>query len=136
MDEKIEKRRMYQREYYRKNRVKKLSMVAEYSRKNPEKRRALRNSEKGRATKASYVSRNPEKIKAKNAVSHEIRHDRMKRLPCKVCGENVVEGHHPDYSMALAVIWLCRPHHKKLHSNRKNNGATAQGDLDIARTFL
>lgn len=131
-----EQRRIYDAEYYRKNREKKLLQVAEYSRKNPEKRRALRNSEKAMASKVAYVARYPEKIRAKNAVSHEVRCGRMKRLPCRVCGATKIEGHHPDYTNELEVIWLCQSHHKRLHSKRKNLEATFQGDLDITRFHL
>jgi len=37
------------------------------------------------------------------------------RMPCEVCGHNVVEAHHDDYSKPLEVKWLCRRHHKILH---------------------
>lgn len=36
-------------------------------------------------------------------------------LPCFCCGEEKVEGHHPDYSQPLSVVWLCKKHHSEVH---------------------
>lgn len=32
-----------------------------------------------------------------------------------------IEGHHPDYSKPLEVIWLCRAHHNKHHYDTKQS---------------
>lgn len=38
-------------------------------------------------------------------------------LPCRECaGTENVEAHHPDYSDPRRVVWLCRTHHKALHT--------------------
>ena len=37
------------------------------------------------------------------------------RLPCERCGALKSEGHHPDYSCPLSVLWLCRSCHKEHH---------------------
>ena len=42
----------------------------------------------------------------------------LERKPCVVCGNEKVDGHHPDYSKPLEVIWLCRQHHKDIHHGR------------------
>jgi len=39
---------------------------------------------------------------------------------CSSCGKKVkVDGHHPDYSKPLEVIWLCKKCHKKEHAKTK-----------------
>ena len=36
---------------------------------------------------------------------------------CSRCFESgVIEGHHPDYSKPLAVVWLCNPCHQFIHA--------------------
>jgi len=39
--------------------------------------------------------------------------------PCEVCGLMKVEAHHTDYEKPLVVNWLCRKHHKEVHSKPK-----------------
>ena len=41
---------------------------------------------------------------------------RLVKQPCFVCGEQEVEIHHPDYSRPLDVVWLCKAHHREVHS--------------------
>lgn len=59
--------------------------------------------------------RQRDKIKARKALSDAIRGGKIKRLPCE-CGDPHSEGHHPDYSKPLKVVWLCRKHHRQLHN--------------------
>jgi hypothetical protein len=58
----------------------------------------------------------PERAAARNAVNNAIKAGKMSRLPCFICGSNDVQGHHPDYSAPLDVVWLCVPHHKAAHA--------------------
>ena len=55
-----------------------------------------------------------------NARSYANTYKRRGKLvprPCDICGEaDNVEMHHPDYSEPLRVVWLCRPHHLRLHA--------------------
>jgi hypothetical protein len=57
--------------------------------------------------------------------SHQAIHDAKERglcvlLCCVNCGsDEYVEGHHPDYTKKLEVIWLCRSCHHKLHPGRE-----------------
>ena len=37
--------------------------------------------------------------------------------PCKICGNENSQMHHPDYSKPLAVEWLCRPCHLGVHKS-------------------
>jgi len=58
---------------------------------------------------------NPDKARARSAVSRAIREGKLERKPCEVCGYTKVEGHHDDYARPLEVRWLCRPHHRQVH---------------------
>lgn len=43
-------------------------------------------------------------------------------MPCVVCGEIKTDKHHPNPDEPLAVMYLCRAHHKRQHIiERKNN---------------
>lgn len=59
---------------------------------------------------------------AHGAVRNAIRRGELKRGPCEICGAvhgeggALIDGHHDDYSKPLAVTWLCRSHHKQIHS--------------------
>lgn len=61
---------------------------------------------------------NPQKAKARNAVSNAIRDGRLFKLPCEFCGESQkVEAHHGDYSKPLDVVWVCfKCHREKFHN--------------------
>lgn len=76
-------------------------------------------SESGRikasASKRRWDERNTEKRAAHFAVSNALRAGTLKKLPCAVCSEREVEGHHFDYSRPLDVIWLCSAHHSAYH---------------------
>jgi hypothetical protein len=53
--------------------------------------------------------------KAKQQVRSALRNGTLTKLPCFICGNEKVEGHHPDYDAPLDVVWLCRSHHMQLH---------------------
>lgn len=45
-----------------------------------------------------------------------LRGELEKPLKCSKClMETAIEGHHPDYSKPLKVVWLCRSCHSDLH---------------------
>ncbi len=48
-------------------------------------------------------------------VSAAVKSGKLVRQPCVECGELKVDGHHDDYDKPLEVVWLCRPHHMRLH---------------------
>ena len=64
---------------------------------------------------AKWVKKNPEKQKAHKIIARVIKAGRIKKQPCQVCGNIKVDGHHPDYSKPLEVMWLCHSHHMELH---------------------
>ena len=52
---------------------------------------------------------------AKLAVRAALNAGRLVAQPCAICGKSKTQGHHPDYSEPLSVIWLCATHHQQLH---------------------
>lgn len=64
---------------------------------------------------AHYRVVNPDKIRARHAVSNAIRSKRMIRQPCSICGASSAEAHHADYRKQLDVTWLCKEHHVAQH---------------------
>ena len=74
------------------------------------------NKGKQRAWCAEYKARNKAKVSAQLAIRGALRNRTMTRGNCAHCGTSKrVEGHHPDYSKPLEVVWLCRPDHKSEH---------------------
>jgi len=73
--------------------------------------------------KRRYKEAHPERHAAHALMTKAIRDGLLVRGPCEVCGESSVEGHHDDYSRALVVRWLCKPHHLEAHGGRLGNGA-------------
>lgn len=69
---------------------------------------------------AKYIESNSEKKKARVLVHSAVLSGRIQKLPCVVCGDFQSEGHHADYSLPLAVTWLCKAHHEQLHKEHKD----------------
>ncbi len=66
--------------------------------------------------KAKY----PERAMARYIVDRAIKKGYIVRLPCIVCGKKA-QGHHPDYSEPLNVVWLCPEHHQQEHAIIRGN---------------
>lgn len=64
-----------------------------------------------------YAAANPEKRKAQRSANKAVRQGRLIRPnQCSSCGKSCVpEGHHPDYSKRLEVIWVCIECHREIH---------------------
>ena len=58
---------------------------------------------------------NKEKVSASSKLRRELKKGTISKLPCEVCGNPKVQGHHEDYSKPLEVKWLCVQHHRKAH---------------------
>ena len=86
--------------------------------KNPKWCGGLSNSER----KKRYRERHPERHLAHYELTKAIRDGVLTPVPCEICGNPKVEGHHEDYSRPLDVIWLCKTHHLEAHGGRLNNG--------------
>jgi len=67
--------------------------------------------------KCEYRYRHPQKSRAHYNLTDAIRRSKIERPnQCTICGKLCTpEGHHPDYSKPLDVVWACRDCHKSLH---------------------
>lgn len=68
-----------------------------------------------RAADKKWRDAYPEAIRAHNAVNNGIRGGTVFRPDsCSICGKvGRLDGHHPDYTKPLDVVWLCQVCHKK-----------------------
>lgn len=66
-----------------------------------------------------WEQKNPNKRKVHEKLNGAIRSGKIIKFPCEKCGNQKVDGHHPDYSKPLEVMWLCRKHHKEEHRRLK-----------------
>jgi hypothetical protein len=83
------------------------------------KRWAQANPGKAVEAQRRYFAKNKDREAAHNKLKYAVRTGKVTPEPCWVCGEYDVQGHHPDYSVPLSVVWLCRPHHTQLHREAK-----------------
>ena len=109
-------RRRYYKEWYLRNRKKKIAQTIEYK-KTPRGRLAQKRASKNQKLK------NPEKYKARQEVLKALRKGTLVKKPCEVCGDVYSQAHHDDYSNPLKVRWFCQKHHDEL----KQKGAINVG---------
>ena len=118
-----------------KRRAEKIDEIREYDRKRGDlphrvaARKEYASTERGKEALLrgvlAWQSRNPEKKAAAVAVGNAVRDGRLTRLPCEVCGDDEVQGHHDDYSKPLEVRWLCVYHHNEYHKAERAKARTA-----------
>ena len=94
--------------------------------------RELRNSEHGKEVYRKWTQsesgkiavkkrmdkwreRNKHKDIAHYTVSNAIRDNRLKRQPCRICGNPKGEAHHLSYDDPYNLDWLCKNCHIKVH---------------------
>ena len=63
-----------------------------------------------------YNKKYREKQKARRRVQYYLSKGTLKREPCKICGNEKTEAHHPDYNYPLNIVWLCDRCHKDVHN--------------------
>lgn len=65
-----------------------------------------------------WAAKHPERRKANIAVGNAVRAGRLVPWPCCAVPEcdGKPQGHHPDYSRPLDVVWLCPTHHDEAHA--------------------
>lgn len=80
-----------------------------------QKKWAKKNQDKTSANEKRWTLKNPEKRIAHHAVRNAIYHGLLIKRPCEQCGNPKSQGHHPDYSKPLEVIWLCAQCHALEH---------------------
>ena len=81
---------------------------ARYARTERGKRSAVQSS-------VNYRERHPEKVEAQQIIGRALRSGQVTREPCLFCDAERVHAHHHDYSLPLAVTWLCHRHHLLAH---------------------
>lgn len=85
-----------------------------------------RNNERGNPKfLAKWIKRRtvaPHKISARQAARTAVTSGKLVRPKyCTSClNECTPQGHHPDYSKPLEVMWLCRSCHAQQHNNYSN----------------
>ena len=86
-------------------------------RANPERLARLRARRRQASGLYRREERNRAKVQARWTASKAMQRGKLKRLPCRVCGELRSEMHHADYDKPLDVVWLCKSHHEAAHSD-------------------
>jgi hypothetical protein len=74
-----------------------------------------------RRAQANRPKSDPQKRKVRAQTRHAIRRGELTPSPCRMCGAQQVQPHHPRYEGAdahLEVIWLCRVCHARIHGRR------------------
>ena len=138
VEERRAHRNAYMRDYNKANRAKATATVMRWKRAHPEKVAAyhVKYAAKNKAKLFAYVSKwrkanpdkiasyqrvwrsnNPHKRRAHFALYNAVNGNKIVRPDrCSKCGKaGNVDGHHPDYSQKLLVVWLCPQCHKNLH---------------------
>lgn len=64
-----------------------------------------------------YANNTTERKKqiARATAYHRLEAGIIVKEPCRLCGSEEVEMHHPDYSKPNDVVWLCCTCHDELH---------------------
>ena len=75
------------------------------------------NPEKANATVEKWRLAHKEEVAAQHKVHKAVKSGLLtKSLSCQDCGKVCkTQGHHPDYSKPLEVIWVCHACHRKRH---------------------
>lgn len=77
---------------------------------------------------ANWRRQNAEKYLAHLMVQRALKSGELIRQECEVCGNLQTDAHHDNYSDPLAVRWLCRQHHTRLHSGGEDLFACRSAD--------
>lgn len=65
-----------------------------------------------------WAAKHPERRRANYLLDNAVRDGRVTPWPVCAVPEcyRQPQGHHPDYSRPLDVVWLCEVHHKAVHT--------------------
>jgi len=80
-------------------------------------RKKYQQTQKFKKAIENYRLNNSEKRNANIIFSNAIKLGKIKRPPtCSICNiQCVPEGHHPNYSKPLEVVWTCKECHTGIH---------------------
>lgn len=87
------------------------------------KRESQQRSESARIRARRRSKEKRVEVNATQAIYRSLKKGLITRGVCEICGETKVDGHHEDYSKPLEVRWLCRSHHKQIHSKLADEAA-------------
>lgn len=75
------------------------------------------NKERVRAIIYKSIEKHKEKQKAREMLNWHVNSGKVKKPDtCENCNvKDIIQGHHPDYSKPLEVMWLCTPCHSRQH---------------------
>ena len=95
-----------------------LARCRTYRKANPEPQRRWneRNREAKNVLRAKWNQNNPARMSAHKEVRKAVDRGDLVRMPCRFCGKEKAQAHHPDYTKPLLVVWLCSGCHQKLHA--------------------
>jgi hypothetical protein len=66
------------------------------------------------------------KATARLKTKQAIRNGLLIKKECFICGDVNSEAHHVDYDKPMEVVWVCKKHHRSIHSNiQSKNGETS-----------
>lgn len=129
-----EEKVFYNRSYYEANKEKCKEQAKKYYAKNKQnviaRRRVYFEANKGKLRELNriYCETRKEQRQTNAKVREALKYGRLTKNPCEICGEKKVQGHHPDYSKPLEVVWLCDLCHRELHVQlRKESNVTNSG---------
>ncbi len=105
-------------EWYRKYRAKNAEKLKKYNKEYNKKYR----EENGYHNEENSKRRYPEKQKARGILQRAVRSGKILKKNCEHCGNSKSQGHHPDYTKPLEVIWLCPSCHAIEHKKIKSEG--------------
>lgn len=58
----------------------------------------------------------PQKYKARSVLRTALCRGIIQKEPCCICGSTkAIEAHHTDYNKPIDVMWMCRSHHRAWH---------------------
>ncbi len=84
-----------------------------------------------RIRRAERYALNKERYKAKEMIERLVNKGFIQRQPCTKCGNGNSQGHHPDYSKPLEIVWLCQAHHSEEHRLLRNSPDRKEKVMDL-----
>jgi hypothetical protein len=66
----------------------------------------------------SWKEKNKLAVRSHDKVKYAKKANKLFPNPCIICGIKEVHAHHTDYSKPLFITWLCRSHHRLVHSGK------------------
>lgn len=71
------------------------------------------------SSQTKWNNAHPKELWAHQCLRSALKKGLLAKQPCRECGSEDSEAHHPDYSRPIDVIWYCRLHHRREHMRLK-----------------